>query len=227
MDPWPFLLFGGLVLVFISVVLVGWHLEKKRREAFRAFATAAGWTYQPEKDPAAARSYAFLRHFSQGDNRYLHHRFRGEFSGRAFDLFEYHYQVTSGAGKNRRTTHYHFRAAVSPLPRAFPELVISPENFLDRVAAVFGFDDIDFESAEFSRTFKVKSPDRKFAYDVIHPLMMEWLMRRTGTTVEIEGNHLAVIDKGTLDIPHIEPLLAFMAGIHERLPGYLLTENQT
>lgn len=223
----PFLFFGLFTVAVIAVFVVNIILERRLREAFAAFAATEGWTYQPDKNPAAALSYRFINRFGHGDNHYLRHRLQGTYAGLDFDVFEYHYQVTTGSGKNRRTTHYHFRTAATPLPRSFPELVSGPEGFFDKIAAAFGFDDIDFESAEFSRTFKVLSPDRKFAYDIIHPRMMEWLLRRPGATLEIEGSRLVVWETGTLEPDKVHPLLAHMAGIRERLPAYLLEPEPT
>lgn len=222
----PLLIFGLLVTAFIAAHIIGFILDRKRREAFAALATAEGWRYLPDKDHDSARAYQFINRLDHGDNRYLRHRFTGAYAGTDFDAFEYHYQVTTGSGKKRRTTHYHFRVAVTTLPRAFPELVIGPEGLFDKIAAAFGFDDIDFESAEFSRTFKVQSPDRKFAYDVIHPLMMEWLQRKPGIAVEIDGPYLAVWESGTMETDKIHPLLAHLGGIRERLPAYLLKKEQ-
>jgi len=32
------------------------------------------------------------------------------------------------------------------------------------------------ESEEFNRAFKIKTAQNKFAYDVLHPRMMEWML---------------------------------------------------
>jgi hypothetical protein len=56
----------------------------------------------------------------------------------------------------------------------------------DKIAGAFGFDDIDFESEAFSRRFHVKSSDRRFAYDVIHPRMMEFLMNVKAPLIDVE-----------------------------------------
>ena len=47
---------------------------------------------------------------------------------------------------------------------------------MDKIAGALGFHDINFESSEFSRKFHIKCADKKFAYDVIHPRMMEFLL---------------------------------------------------
>ena len=51
-----------------------------------------------------------------------------------------------------------------------------------------------FESAEFSRRFHVSSPDKRFAYDVIDPRMMEFLLRGDPPTVDIENRRCCISD---------------------------------
>jgi hypothetical protein len=64
----------------------------------------------------------------------------------------------------------------------------------DKIAGAVGFDDIDFESAEFSKRFHVKSPDKKFAYDVIHPRTMEFLLSSGGPSLEIDNDRCCIYD---------------------------------
>lgn len=216
-----FVVLGLGLVAAVAAAVIGWVNEKKRREALAELARNQGWQYFPEKNHAAARHYAFVNRLKRGDNRYLRHRFSGSRGGEDFDAFEYHYQVTRGSGKNRRTTHYYFRVAALRLPRRFAELTVEPEGIMDKVAAALGFDDIDFESAEFSRKFRVLSPDKKFAYDVIHPRMMEVLMRRPGTLMEIEGDSLVVMESGRMDAAALAPLLDHLVELRRGLPAYL------
>jgi len=53
----------------------------------------------------------------------------------------------------------------SPLPLKL--LYLRPENIFDRVTDFFGYDDIDFESVEYSRQFFVKAQDKRWAYDIL------------------------------------------------------------
>jgi hypothetical protein len=57
-----------------------------------------------------------------------------------------------------------------------PDVLVRSENLFDKVSSMLGFDDIDFESSEFSRKFCVKSPDKRFAYDLFTPRMMEFFL---------------------------------------------------
>src|SRR5205085_4299284 len=93
-------------------------------------------------------------------------------SGRAFGALagDYSYKITRSNGKTTSTSTYRFSYLIVKVP--FPDtpgLLIRPETLMDKVAGALGFDDIDFESEEFSRRFLVKSPDKKFAYDVVSP----------------------------------------------------------
>lgn len=59
--------------------------------------------------------------------------------------------------------------------------------------------DIDFESAKFSKRYFVRAADKQFAYEVITPQMMEFLLDYNGfkwqrwIEIEISGNNIASI----------------------------------
>lgn len=75
-----------------------------------------------------------------------------------------------------------------------PYLFLRKENTGDKIIGGIGFDDIDFESEEFSRKFWVKSDEKKYAYDVIHPGMMEFLLRGPTPRVEIVHDVCLILD---------------------------------
>ena len=60
------------------------------------------------------------------------------------------------------------------------------------MAGALGFEDINFESEEFSRAFFVKCPEKKFAYDVIDPRMMQFLLDTRPHTLWIKHGNLCV-----------------------------------
>jgi hypothetical protein len=86
---------------------------------------------------------------------------------------------------------------------------------------VFGYQDIKFESAEFSKTFCVRSPDKKFAYDVCHAQMMEYLLANRDLSIEIENEVLALAFDRCLATEQIEFNLQRLVEIRSRLPEYL------
>ena len=75
----------------------------------------------------------------------------------------------------------------------FPKVTIGPQNLSARLAAAFGVGgEIKFESAEFSQRFCVQSADRKFAYDVCSPQMMDYLLANRDLDVEIQGPVISI-----------------------------------
>jgi hypothetical protein len=109
------------------------------------------------------------------------------------------------------------------MPVSFPDLTIRHENFFLKVAEVFGYQDIKFESAEFSKTFCVRSPDKKFAYDVCNTQMMEYLLANRDLSVEIENQALALAFNACLSVEQIESNVQRLIEIRSRLPQYLFT----
>ena len=101
-------------------------------------------------------------------------------------IFQYHYKTweTRTVTRNGRTYTEQYeedhwrRYLIVELGVVFPQLFLRTEGLFDKIAGFVGFDDIDFESEEFSKRYFCKSEDRQFAYAVIHPQMMEWMLTR-------------------------------------------------
>ena len=87
-----------------------------------------------------------------------------------------------------------------------------------------GFDDIDFESNEFSKRYSVKSKDKKFAYDFCNAQMIDYLLRQEDLIIEVDGNILSLTFKGKLAIDRIRPNIDRLLRIRSLMPNYLFTE---
>lgn len=144
---------------------------------------------------------------------------RGETEGRDLWAFHYHYETTSTDSDGNRKTHHHtLSAVVVHSGMALKPLLIRREGMWDKVTSAFGFDDIDFESAEFSRAFFVKSPDRKWAYDVINQNNMEFLMGAPKLTLELAGPHIIAWKGGRFAPAQFDGALALIEGFLSRIP---------
>jgi len=85
-----------------------------------------------------------------------------------------------------------------------------------------GFDDIDFESEEFSRTFWVKCEDERFAYDVIHPGMMEFLLKGPTPQIEIARDVCLILEgRRRWDPDTFEGAPGWFQAFLERWPEHL------
>ena len=104
-------------------------------------------------------------------------------------------------------------------------LFIRPEGFFDKVTQFFGFDDIDFESAEFSRRFYVKSPDKRWAYDVIHPRTMELLMAGPRFSIKFDTGCVIAYRSSTFKPAEFAAAAGTIRGILDGLPDYLVRQQ--
>jgi hypothetical protein len=223
---------GGGILIFILVAVIivtaiiyGSIAARKRREALAALALRLGLNYRADKDHSLADQFGFLNALAQGSNRYAFNMLSGVYQGHEVLVFDYHYETHSSGSKGQRQTHHHFFSFfILTLPQSFPELRITREGLLSKIAQAFGYDDIDLESAEFSRAFCVRSKDKKFAYDVCNAQMMEYLLANRELSVEIENRALALAFGKCLAAEEIEMNLGRLREIRSRLPEYLFNK---
>ena len=187
---WQVILVVVAIGVVAAVAWFAWQAEKKRRAELAALAARLDLSFDPGRDTHHDEKYADFGIFRRGHSRAAYNTLEGpvEISGRRCPLKmgDFLYKITTHTGKTTQTHTYRFSYLIVHTPFARqPDLVIRPEGILDKFAGALGFDDIDFESAEFSRRFLVKSPDKRFAYDVIHPQMMEFLLKTRPPAVHI------------------------------------------
>ena len=212
------------VAIAVALAIYGAIAARKRREEMFALATRLGLQFNPANDRELAARFGFLNRLAQGENRYAFNVLSGSYRENQIFVFDYHYETHSTDSKGNRQTHHHyFSCFILLLPASFPELIITREGLFSKIAQAFGYDDIDFESAEFSRTFCVRSKDKRFAYDVCHVQMMEYLLANRDLSLEIEGPALALAFNARLAAPEIEANLQRLLEIRSRLPEYLFT----
>jgi hypothetical protein len=216
------------IVVFVSVLLIGIVVAvnlaaKARREGFARLAQRLDLMFSPGQDHMMAVRFAFLNKLAQGSNRYAFNTLWGNFGNHAIYAFDYHYETYYRDSDGRQTNDHYFSCLILMLERPCPELLIAREGLLSRVAQTLGYEDIDFESHEFSRTFCVRSKDKKFAYDFCHPRMMEYLLQNQDLEIEIEGHALAVAFPYRLDPLQIEHNLNRLVHLRSLTPNFLFS----
>jgi hypothetical protein len=200
----------------------------KRRKELAAWGSSKGLTFDEAKDRSTDERFPAFKCLRQGDGRYSFNHLRGRWSKYDFLGFDYHYETHSTDSKgHRQTHHHHFSAVILGTPLRLRPLFIRPEGFFDKLSAAFGFDDIDFESTEFSKRFYVKSPDKKWAYDVLHARTMQFLLDRPAHWVQLEANHAIVWRERTFQPRDFETATGVLSGVLDALPEYLVKELQT
>jgi len=108
--------------------------------------------------------------------------------GPPFVAFTHHWKTTrtetstdsEGRTTTRTVTENHSEAILGfELPVAMPWLQVSPRGLGAGIS---------FESEAFNKRFAIHARDQKFAYDVIHPRQMEFLMATGPQSFQVVGN---------------------------------------
>lgn len=216
------LIFIGFAALVIGLIVFNVIQAKKRREAMQLLAQELGFRYQADRDRSLADKFHFLQHLDDGSKRYAENILYGDLDGEQAYIFDYHYETYSTDSKGRRQTNHHwFSVFTLELPERFPELIIKPEGLFAKLGQMLGFDDIDFESHEFSKRYSVKSPDKKFAYDFCNAQMIDYLLRQENLIIEVDRDILSLTFRGRLSVEQIRPNIHRMQHIRSLMPNYL------
>lgn len=216
-------IFGIVALVIggvIALMIWSYIAEKKRVEALRQVALQYHLQFNASRSGSAPDFDPFLR----GDNRYCENTLTGRYDNRPVQMGDYHYETHSTDSKGRRQTHHHrFSYCWLQIPNArLHSLFIRPEGFFDKLTAMVGFDDIDFESAEFSKKFYVKGPDRKFAYAIVHQRMMEFLLAYPQFTIHLgDPGILILLGESRWEADQFMPRAEFATQFLAQIPAYV------
>jgi hypothetical protein len=225
-----------LLPILAVAVLLGvfaywsWLQAKQRREDMAALAADLGWRFDPAADSTHDETYAHFELFRRGHSRSAYNTLTGalELGGRRWPAKagDFLYKITTSDGKTSSTHTYRFSYLILHLPfGAVPDLLIRREGVFDKLAGVLGFDDIDFESEEFSRRFCVKSPDKRFAYAVVHPRMMELLLAEQPPAIDIERGRCCISDgRHSWSVQEFHARLGLARRFFERWPEHLLVD---
>jgi hypothetical protein len=222
----PMIFLGFLVLIVVMVV-VGFVQAKKRREGLAAFATSRGWTYT-ESDPSLLGRFEG-EPFGVGDDRQAFNVLRGTAHDRPFVVFDYSYVTTStstdanGHTKTDRTTHVFSVVAVNT-GVVMPALSVEPEGMVSRFWGRLTNSDIELESEDFNRAFRVTCPNRRFASDVLHPRMMELVLQWPELAWRFDADSLLAVRSGNHDVAEIDAKLAALDAILDTVPEFVWKE---
>src|SRR5205823_7867799 len=171
-----------VILVLAAIAAAAWWSyarNRARREALLLFATQYGFELSRD-DPFDLTAYPFSL-FSAGDGRGCENVLSGTWQGMPAREADYWYYTESTDSNGHTSRTYHrFSIVLADLACAIPNVTIRKESLLTKMADHFGFHDIEFESEDFNRRFRVGSDDHEFAYQLIDDRMMAWLLSTGG-----------------------------------------------
>jgi hypothetical protein len=214
---------GGawIFVVFIvaagAAVYLSYYLKKKRQRELAFAAKQLGLEFALS-DPfdTLAEPFALLR---KGDGRGVENVMWGVWGGLECREFDYwYYEESTDSKGNRSKTYYRFSCVMAPVEAACSPLLIDEENLFSRLGDHLGFRDIEFESEAFNKAFTVKSPDRKFANDLVDARMIDWLMAHGhGFQFDVAGDRVLVSCR-KMGPTELVPLFGTLKGFHGQIP---------
>ena len=211
-------IFAFIVTVIASIIDRFYGMGAvRRRRAMSAAARRLGLQYLPGDPYNLPRLHGHMPAFGVGRSRRAYNMLRGNAGGHLLLLTDYKYFF--GTQSIRRTFYRTYCLLYSD--KVFGDLYVRPEGFLEKVAEAAGFDDIDFESKEFNDMFYVRSNNKRFAYDIINPRMMDYLAGCPGLHLEFSGDVMLAHYNRRLKPRQIEPLVRVVKGIAGIIPTYL------
>jgi len=213
-----------IVFVVIGVLIIAASIyqDRKRMQFWVDLAQKWGFQYRAGDYHLICEKQEFPL-TKQGHSRRIKHLIEGQVENRQMLLFDYTYKT--GSGKHQST--HHLSVLMLEVPVTGHQLTIQAENFMHRIMGFLGFEDINFEYEEFNRAFQVRCDDKKFAYDVIHSDMMEYLMQDRTLAIEWSNNHILFYrsSHSTFDQYDAENIRQAALGFVRRLPSYMMDNS--
>jgi hypothetical protein len=213
------LIFAALLALAVAVVVFSYLAAKKRREAMATYAAGRGWRFEAEQPLLVDRFTG--PPFGLGFGRRAFNVLYGSHDGRDLVSFDYEYKTQTTNGKQTTTQVHRFSVLGLSMGILMPQLSVDPENFLERFVGRLTGNDIDLESEEFNRAFTVGCPDRKFASDVLHPQMMEFLLAHRQIGFRFERDSMLMVARGQRTPAQIDATIQVMDGITDRVPEFV------
>ncbi|MEI8407177.1 MULTISPECIES: hypothetical protein [unclassified Kribbella] len=200
------------VPLFVCIVLYRWHIRSIRRkrrtsEQLRELeAGERGWVPAPGDVLLTDVGDAICRADGKAINVMV-----GEYGGRPARFANYAYQSLDGI---RLTAHL----VAFDLPVQLPVLT------LRRADPAVPQLDLELESPEFNRLFRVDCIDDRYASAVLHPRMMEWMLAHPGLEWRIDQQSLVTWAHVPWTVELVDLAFAELVGVLERIPPFVLTD---
>ncbi len=222
-----------IVLVIAAIATAIWLavreqvcLRDRRRMELAGWARASGLKFIPDNDYSLGFRYQPFKCLQHGNNRYGCNIMVGTSGHRVVCGFDYHSDASAaGSHALHLGRQDYFSAVVVDAGFPLKPLSIRPQGLFDKVTEFVGFDGIDFESTEFSQIFAVESPDRRWAFDVLHQKTLELMLDYPRFHIDFQGTQVAAYSgRAEFSPAEFESALNLVTGILDNLPESVLRE---
>lgn len=158
----------------VLMVIAGVSRSKRRRAALESRLTESGFRHKskPGKDERDGLFEPFdgVKALSTGAKG-LRFWAESEIDGHTVTVVEHVYLVHTGS---TTSTVAHVGAAI-PCPEWWPDLSLTPEHLLHKLADAVGKRDLQLEREAFNKRWRVRTDDEDHTLLLLGPAMQEWL----------------------------------------------------
>ncbi len=223
-----YLIFIAVAVLMVVISIASAIARAHRRRELRGFASSQGWLFAAARDQRLRERFPELGCLNRGEPpRYAFNRMSGTTGDRRFLAFDYHYQEShTDKDGARHVRHVVFSAVMIASRVPLKPLLVHPASVIDCALGFLGKSRVEFESAEFNREFSVSSPDRRWAFDVIHPRTMEFLLGSPRYSIQFGDGVVLVWRSSTFSPREFAEALELGTGLFDRLPDYLLEQQR-
>lgn len=215
-----------VVLIAVPVLAIGWWIWDAREmtrhhRTMAKFARVNNWHFETltRNYAVTLRSFPFGRGINQRDEAVI----RGTFNGRRCTTFTHAYE--EGADERRTWTEM-WQITLVELDFPLATVDIVPDELAAKAAKALGGMDVDFESAAFNAKWRVKSGNLKYAHDIVHPRVMERLLRpdADGLAISIEGAAILCWQADWRGPDDLARRLGVLTSLAKLIPEFVLKE---
>ena len=107
----------------------------------------------------------------------------------------------------------------------YPLLIVRPSLVGEKYGIDLSSHDQDYRMMIDLRKFFVKSPDKKWAYAVIHQRMMEYLLTAPEYSIQLAGDSIIAWNAMQFGTSDFQAAFDMIEGMLERLPEYLIKQQ--
>jgi len=214
-----------LIGLCLAGCIVAYLLSRRRTRELRRFARRIGFdfmrTHSIEKDPTLSPMRAL-----PGVVRRCRNILGGVYRGVEVAAMDVARSGVSGAqARKGKSTSGNVTVCLHPLGGNFPDLSIRSYKLVESdFLGLFRSDDrhdIEFESDEFNRAFRVACEDRRFAFDFCYPQMMAHLLSHRRWVIFVSNSVLLVHDATLWGEEDYTQALDFVSDTAKLIPEHL------
>lgn len=205
------LMAGGLVILFAGLIWFGVQSERKRVQELKKLGARNGYQWADSGSLQTLGLHGNLPLFQKGWGQRAKYILTGRDGVRKLRIFEHQYTVRDYRDKKRSDTKVNIQTVIcfTSAQDKWPQFRMTPENFLHKIGAVVGIQDIDFDNQPaFSGLYNLQGEHESEVRKCFTPEVLEFFGSRPGVTVEAsEGTIVFYAFRRRMDAEQIEGFL--------------------